>query len=573
MPLLYSKLTLSFCLLLLTMSHQTTQNPFKNFLSTNPTSSELEWWKTAVVYQIYPKSFKDTNGNGIGDLKGITQKLDYLNDGTEKSLGVDALWLNPIFPSPQIDSGYDISDYTGIDPQLGTLADFKELVKEAHKRKMKIILDFVGNHCSDEHPWFQESKSGRNSPKRDWFYWKDPKPDGSLPNNWQSCFGGPAWEWDPKTEQFYLHQFTKKQVDINWRNPEVKRAMIDVLRFWLELGVDGFRMDVIWMIMKNKDMKDQPWIPGYDPLNPTYDDQKHIYDSNDPEIHPLLRDIRAAVNEYGCKVLIGEVTTDLPLDVWIKYYGEHDDEIQMPFNFRLKDTGWNAEDWRNHVELLEKTIKGIGWPNYVLGSHDAQRIASLHGLAQARNAGMLLLTLKGTPTLYNGDELGKLDTILKFEDWKDPQAIATHAKWSRDFVRTPFQWDSTPNAGFTFEGVKTWLPIAEDYKIVNKQNLEKNSKSILHFYRKMLWLRKRTPALNRGDYETLWTSQPKVFAFKRSFEGNVFTVVINPTEEDFEVRFHELDAEIILSTELDREGKVENYLILRRNEGIIMKNE
>ena len=396
------------------------------------TTDHFYWWQTGVVYQIYPRSYKDTSGNGVGDLHGIIEKLDYLGD----TLGIDAIWLSPYYPSPMKDFGYDVADYVDVHPLFGTLDDFDELLEKAHQRDIKIIIDFVPNHSSDQHPWFQESRSSRHNPKRDWYVWADPKlpppspkvgtpearragrgaggvGEGTVPNNWLAVFGGSAWEWDQATGQYYLHSFLKEQPDLNWRNPEVKAAMFDVLRFWLERGVDGFRVDVAHFIMKDPEMRDNPPASqdglAFHRPHGDYDSQKHIHDKGHPDVHEVYRDFRALLDEYStqaARMSVGEIHI-FKWDEWASYYGNPQNglEFHMPFNFSLLKTPWDAGAIRGAVDELEAALPAWAWPNYVLGNHDEGRIATRYGADQARVAAMLLLTLRGTPTIYYGEEI------------------------------------------------------------------------------------------------------------------------------------------------------------------------
>jgi alpha-glucosidase len=356
------------------------------------------WWKHGIVYQIYPRSFQDTDGDGIGDLQGIRMRLDYLS-----VLGVDAIWISPIYPSPMADFGYDVADYCDVDPMFGSLADFDDLVRDAHAQGLKIILDFVPNHTSDRHPWFAESRSDRSNPKRDWYVWRDGR-DDAPPNNWVSQFGGPAWTFDQATGQYYLHSFLREQPDLNWRNPEVRDAMYGVLRFWLERGVDGFRVDVIWLLIKDAGLRDNPPNPVFQPTQAEINRFLHVYNADQPEIHDVIAEMRAVLDHYTERVLIGEIY--LPLERLVAYYGKDLSGAHLPFNFQLILTAWNAREIARLIEEYEQALPDGGWPNWVLGNHDQPRIAARVGAAQARVAAMLLLSLRGTPTMYYGDELG-----------------------------------------------------------------------------------------------------------------------------------------------------------------------
>ena len=379
------------------------------------------WWQTGVIYQIYPRSFQDTNGDGIGDLKGIERRLDYL-----ASLGVDAIWISPIYPSPMADFGYDVADYCGVDPRFGTLADFDDLLAQAHARGLKVLLDFVPNHTSDRHPWFVESRSSRDNPKRDWYIWRDPAPDGGPPNNWISDFGGSAWEWDEATGQYYYHAFLKEQADLNWRNPAVQAAMYDVMRFWFDRGVDGFRIDVLWHMVKAADFPDNPPNPDYQPAMGDMHRVLQLHSTDQPEVHEIAADMRAIADSYGAKgrgerVLIGEIY--LPVDRLMHYYGRERAEVHLPFNFQLIDAPWEARSLATLIADYEAALPPGGWPNWVLGNHDRPRVATKRGQAQARVAAMLLLTLRGTPTLYYGDELGLSDVAIPPAQVQDPREL------------------------------------------------------------------------------------------------------------------------------------------------------
>ena len=389
------------------------------------------WWQTGVIYQIYPRSFLDSNRDGIGDLPGITSKLDYL-----QWLGVDALWLSPMYPSPMADFGYDISDYTDVHPLFGTLQDFDTLLEQAHQRNLKVILDYVPNHTSDEHPWFQMSRSSRTNEKRDWYMWRDPSPDGGPPNNWLSNFGGSAWQFDEQTGQYYLHIFDVKQPDLNWRNPDVRQAMYDVLRFWLDRGVDGFRIDVLSRMLKDEQFRDNPINKDWKEGDPLMYRQLSQYTQDLPEIHEIVQEMRVVADHYDERVLIGEIY--LPVERVMQYYGEQLDEVHLPFNFQLVTTStWEAGTIRQIVDTYEAALPSGAWPNWVLGNHDKPRIASRVGREQSRAAQMLLLTLRGTPTCYYGDELGMVNVPVPRELIYDPPG-KVNPQYSRDPERSPF---------------------------------------------------------------------------------------------------------------------------------------
>jgi alpha-glucosidase len=536
---------------------------------TAPTD-QWHWWQTGVVYQVYPRSFQDSNGDGVGDLPGILRRLDYLS-GT---LGVDAVWLSPIYPSPMHDFGYDVADYRGIHPLFGTLADFDQVLAGAHQRGMKLILDLVPNHTSDEHPWFVESRSRRNNPRRDWYIWRDPAPDGGPPNNWLSHFGGPAWTFDERTGQYYLHQFVKQQPELNYRNPEVVRAMLDVMRFWLDRGVDGFRVDVIGLTLKDPLFRDEPLNPAWDGVNP-FMSLQHIYTANLPEVHGLIRQMRAVLDEYDDRMMVGE--TYVPNEMLAQYYGGPEGpECHLPFNFQLILAPWKANVVRRLVDAYEAALPPGAWPNWVLGNHDQHRLATRAGLDQTRVGGMLLLTLRGTPTCYYGDEIGMADVPIPPEMIQDPPAVnqpeIAHLV-GRDPERTPMQWDASPNAGFSPAGAKApWLPLAANYREVNVARELDDPRSILSLYRRLLAYRKAAPALMWGTYHSVNAGSDECFVFERQAGDQRLGVALNFSGRDQRLRLPRTPrGRIVLSTGLDREGEVDlTEFTLRANEGVIL---
>lgn len=440
------------------------------------------WWQRGIIYEVYPRSFMDSNGDGVGDLIGLISRLDYL-----RWLGVDAVWIAPIYPSPMKDFGYDVADYTAIHPLFGTPADFDRLISEAHARDLKVILDFVPNHSSDQHPWFVESRSSRDNPKRNWYIWRDPGAGGGPPNNWLSGFGGNAWEYDAHTEQYYYHAFLREQPDLNWRNPEVVEAMLNVLRFWLEHGVDGFRVDVLWHLITDDQFRDNPpnsnWRKGMDP----YQKLIPLHSTDQSEVHEVIARMRRLVNQYQDRVLIGEIY--LPVERLVQYYGADLGGVHIPFNFQLLLAKWQARDIARIIGEYEAALPQYGWPNWVLGNHDRSRIASRVGPAQARVAAMLLLTLRGTPTLYYGDEIGMHDVAIPLEKVQDPfEKNVPGRGLGRDPQRTPMQWNAAKNAGFTTG--EPWLPIAEDYEKVNVEAERNDPASMLTLYGHLIKIRR-----------------------------------------------------------------------------------
>ena len=523
------------------------------------------WWQHGIVYQVYPRSFSDSDGDGVGDLRGITSRLGYLQE-----IGVDVLWLSPIYSSPMADFGYDVSCYTDVHPLFGTLEDFDVLVNEAHRLGLKVVLDFVPNHSSDEHPWFVESRSSRVSLKRDWYVWRDAAPDGGPPNNWESYFGGPAWERDAKTGQYYLHLFHKKQPDLNWRNPQVRRAMFDVMRFWFERGVDGFRVDVLAALIKDEAFRDNLPNPGWREGDPPFLRQQRLYTEDRPEIHELVREMRAVADEYEDRVLIGEIY--LPLDRLVAYYGEQLDGVHLPFNFGLVLlTEWEAGTVRRLVEEYEAALPEGAWPNWVLGNHDNPRIANRIGHARTRLAQMLLLTLRGTPTCYYGDEIGMRDVEIPSHLIVDPVGKSAPGQ-GRDPERTPMQWDTSPNAGFSAS--IPWLPVDSDYIETNVAVRRKDYRSQLVLFKRLTELRRKLRALSIGSYRSLDTSSESAYAYLRQHEEQRLVVALNFGSSPEEVSLSEAGAEgeLLCSTVMDREGSVSlQRLTLRPGEGIIVE--
>ncbi len=542
----------------------------------------LKWWQTAVFYQIYPRSFADGSGDGVGDFKGILSRLDYLAD-----LGVDALWLSPHFPSPNWDWGYDISDYQNVAPEYGTLDDFKTFLSESHKRGLRVILDLVLNHTSDQHPWFLESKSSRDHPKSDWYVWKDsltPTPLPILgegqrvrlpPNNWQSCFDGDAWTYVPERNQYYYHYFMKQQPDLNWRNPEVKAAMWDAVRFWLDLGVDGFRLDAIGTIFEDPNLTPHPVPMNLAELRRAHELAKtpaekeqvekywhdmFMHQIEQPGVHEMMKELRTVLDEYdGDRMLIGE-------NEYIDYLGDGEDELNLVFNFPLMRTERLTPDFirRNQKERLTQleALPVKGWACNTLGNHDSPRVHSrygdgIHDAELARLSLALMLTLKGTPFLYNGEEIGMTDYIItdptKLRDtmaiWYydqlvnelevDPTEAALRAgQMSRDKNRTPMQWNNAPNGGFCPADVEPWLPVNPNYsKGVNVEDQSANPASLLNDYKCLLRVRKSTPALVEGEYIPLHDASQDYFAFLRKSASQMILVVLNFSDKRLELDF------------------------------------
>jgi alpha-glucosidase len=490
-----------------------------------------QWWQHAVFYEIYPRSFADSNNDGVGDLKGITSKLDYLMD-----LGVDAIWITPCFPSPQVDFGYDVSDYENIDPMYGTLADFDVLASEAKKRNIRIILDFVVNHSSDQHKWFVDSKSSKTAEHRDWYIWRDGKGRDQPPNNWISEFGGSAWKFDSKTNQFYYHFFYAEQPDLNWRNPAVKNAMFDVTRWWYHRGVAGFRLDAVDTLFEDTGLHDNPVVPGKnaygDPL------QERRFNTKLPQVHDVLRELRKVADENGGGVLIGETWTR-DVGELKQYYGEHSNELQMPMDLMFTHLKFSAPEFRQHIAAIDTAG---GWPVYVISNHDIVRSFDRYGDGQhndqiARVMAALYLTLRGTPIMYYGEEIGmKTTPPNRKEDVKDPIGKTGWPKEKgRDGERTPMQWDSSENAGFS--KVTPWLPVPPTYKTHNVAAESKDKNSVLEFYKSVLHLRHTNRALLDGSYTALNESDPNVLSYVRIYKDQAVLVALNMSGSTQKVNF------------------------------------
>jgi alpha-glucosidase len=520
----------------------------------------LAWWQSGVIYQIYPRSFQDSDGDGVGDLGGIIRRLDYL-----AKLGVDAIWISPIFPSPMADFGYDISDYCDIDPLFGDLKTFDRLVAKAHRLGLKVILDYVPNHTSDRHPWFAESRASRTSPKRDWYIWRDPGPEGATPTNWVSEFGGTAWTWDSQTAQFYYHAFLREQPDLNWRNPEVVAAMLAVLRFWLARGVDGFRVDAFHHLVEDEEFRDNPPNPAWHALMSPARRLLRTHTIDHLETHDAIAKMRLAVGEYGGdKLLIGEAY--LPIDRLVAYYGADLRGFHLPFNFHLLSTPWNPTAIAALVEAYESKLPPGGWPNWVLGNHDRSRLATRVGRDQARVAAMLLLTLRGTPTIYQGDEIGMSDVPIPADRVQDPwEKNVPGLGLGRDPERTPMQWSGAEHAGFS--AADPWLPVSADFSAVNVERLGSEANSILSLYRSLLALRRAEPALNAGVYAP-FIGTDQVLAYERRFEGRRLLIALNLTDREASAETSHL--RVLLSTGTRASGEaLSGSIRLAANEGLI----
>jgi alpha-glucosidase len=488
----------------------------------NPVDAEgHQWWQHAVFYEIYPRSFADSNNDGVGDLKGITSKMGYLHE-----LGVDAIWISPCYPSPQVDFGYDVSDYENIDPMYGTLADFDRMAAEGKKQKIRIIMDYVINHTSDQHKWFLASKSSKTSPYRNWYMWRDGKGENQPPNNWISEFGGSAWKFDPTTGQYYYHYFYAEQPDLNWNNPAVEKAMFDVTRWWYKRGVAGFRLDAVDTLFEDPDLRDNPVLPGKnkygDPLT------QEIHNKKLPGVHDVLKNLRKVADENDA-VLIGETWTK-NIDELKLYYGEHNNELQLPMDFMFTRVDkLSPAEFRRQIAAADSAG---GWPTWVISNHDIVRSYNRYGDGVhnddiAKLMGALYLTLRGTPIMYYGEELGMENNDPKRpEDVKDPIGRrGWPVEKGRDGERTPMQWSEAANAGFSNHD--PWLPVPESYKTHNVASESKDPNSVLEFYRKVLTLRHENSALLEGTYQALNEEDANVLSYVRSYKGKSVLVALN----------------------------------------------
>jgi alpha-glucosidase len=514
-----------------------------------------------VIYEIYARSFQDTNGDGLGDLEGVITRLDYL-----VGLGIDAIWLSPIYRSPMRDFGYDVQDHVAIDPLFGDLATFDRLVREAHARSLRVILDYIPNHCSDQHLWFRESRSNRTNPRRDWFIWRDPAPDGGPPNNWRSEFGGPAWTFDAATRQYYYHAFLPSQPDFNWRHPHVRAAMVNVLRFWLDHHVDGFRVDAIHHLFEAETLADNPPNPDWRAGEPPAEALLRDHTVDQAEVHDAVAEMRRLTDTYaGDRALIGEAY--LPVDRLMAYYGSALDGFHLPFNFHLMTIPWQPLAVARLVEDYEAKLPAGGWPNWVLGNHDRSRLASRVGPGQVKVAAMLLLTLRGTPTLYQGDELGLEDVPIPPERVRDPWELNVPGLGlGRDPVRTPMVWSPAPNAGFS--GSDPWLPLSPGWRTINAARQAADPRSTLSLYRQLLALRRDHPALTHGSYRTVGATD-QILAYERQTDDERLQIVLNMSGDV--VRWT-VPASTLMAASGDRVGsRLDGDLLLQPGEGLLLE--
>lgn len=525
----------------------------------NSTATGWSWWRDGAIYHVYLRSFADSDGDGLGDLPGLVAHLDYLN-GAPDSLGVDAIWLSPCFPSPDRDFGYDVADYTAIDPRFGTMADFDRLVAEAHRRGIRVMLDLVYNHTSDEHPWFRESRSSRASARRDWYVWRDGRPGGGPPNNWRATFGGRAWTWDPATRQYYHHLFVPQQPDLNWRNPAVKDALWAAARFWLDRGVDGFRLDVFNAWFDHPDMPDNPWWPGLRPFGR----RLFLNEIDRPEMHPALAELRAILDAYPDRASVGEPLLADPARA-ASYCGDHG--LHMVFNFELTGCRWNAAAFAKAIGRGLEVLPPDGWPCWVLGNHDRKRLATRWGGRRAdevaRVAAALLLTQRGTPFIYYGEELGLPDTRIRRDQIKDPPGLRFWPLYrGRDACRAPFPWNGGPNGGFS-RGTP-WLPLASGFEGRTAERQRRDPRSVWSFYRDLLALRRASAALRRGSFAIVGQSRGGL-AYVRSLDGEQALVALNlgpgPARLELRAGVAPEGWRLALSAHLDRAASVSHSAV------------
>jgi len=483
--------------------------------------SNYLWWRDGVIYQIYPRSFMDSNGEGIGDLRGIVSKLDYI-----ASLGVDAIWLSPVNVSPMRDFGYDVADYENIDPSFGTMQDFESLLKEAHQCGLKIMLDWVINHTSDQHAWFKESRSSHDNAKADWYIWKD-----QIPNNWAGAFGGSGWQWDKTRKQFYFHMFLKEQPDLNWRNADVRRALMNVMRYWLDKGVDGFRLDVVNAYYKDSQLRSNPRPFSLNPfkLGSPWLAQTHLYDRDQPELRDAYREMRSITDSYPERAMLGEMLGDDPNR--LTRYADHD-QLNLIYSPAPTEAAWRPDHFHKLIAAWDAATESNPEARvcYLLSNHDRPRHASRFGndsfaMQRAKAAAMLLLTLRGTPSMYMGEEIAMPDAKLSRSELQDPASKRYYPFYNRDGARTPMQWNDLLNAGFT--NGKAWLRVGESYKKINVANQNDDPDSVLNFYRALIRFRKESSALRRGSYTALNEKPKDVLMYSREIGDQRLVIALN----------------------------------------------
>lgn len=527
------------------------------------------WWEGLSVYHIYLRSFYDSNGDGAGDLPGVIEKLDYLA-GKPDSLGINTIWISPFYASPMADFGYDIADYYRVDPSFGTMADFESLVNRAHGLGVRVIIDYVPNHTSDKHEWFKESRSNRKNLKRDWYTWRDSKPDGSPPNNWKSVFGGSAWQYDEHSKQYYLHTFLKEQPDLNWDNPDVRKEMKNVIKFWLDKGVDGLRVDAVSWLSKDRLFRDDLLNPTYqsDQTDP-YHEVLHNHSCAGPKLFDYLNEMVDVCHKYKNRFMITEAypETSGEISQYLDYYKKLRHNICAPFNFECISLPWSAHVYRVFIDSFQKALPHGQPPIYVMGNHDKPRLASRVGEESAKTAALLLTTLPGIPFIYYGDELGLTNTAIPKNKLKDPSTTLDGV--GRDQSRTPMQWNDEPQAGFS--STESWLPVSPDYRSNNVAKQSSDSRSILNLYKSLLRLRHKSEALKTGSYQSLDLGD-SVYGFVRGKDSESFTISINFSDRKIIIDSVDTKGSVVLSTYRDDYQNLQpnDNLILRPHEGVII---
>jgi alpha-glucosidase len=541
-------------------------------------TSKHRWPEGAIVYQVYPRSFYDSNADGIGDIPGITQKLDYI-----KSLGVNVIWLSPFYPSPMADFGYDVADYCDVDPIFGNLHDVKKLIKSAHSKDIRIMIDLVPNHSSDEHEWFRQSRQSREGPYADWYIWRDPKgfSDSNKPvppNNWLDIFTGEsAWEWEPARQQFYLHSFDVHQPDLNWANPEVRDAIKDAMRFWLDFGVDGFRVDAVRFMGKDPTFKDNPPNPHYNPhTDSKYGALLHKNSQGWPRLYAYLAEMAAVLKEKpyqkAPRFMVTESYPDThePIEEYLEFYESMDPEVAAPFNFEGIGMPWQAEPWRKFLKKFHASLDELNplcVASYAFGNHDQSRLATRRGEPAARSAAVLLLTLPGMAFVYNGEEIGMQDAVIPQNMVQDPGAKDSSG---RDPERTPLQWTPGKNAGFS-TAAATWLPVSDNYKTCNVETESKDPASFLSLYRELGKLRNTLRSLGAGTFKIIDTGDSDVLGYERTYENETHSILINFSNQSRSFTAPYTQTEFVLSSDPQTKLKSDTTkLTLRPHEAVIL---
>ena len=534
--------------------------------------SSDHWFRNTALYQIYPRSFFDSDGDGIGDLRGITQRLRYLN-GDDDSLGIGAIWLSPFYPSPMADFGYDVTDHCNVDPLFGNLDDFNQLIAESHKRSIKVLIDLIPNHTSDEHAWFKESKRSKDDPRRGWYTWRDSAPDGGPPNNWVSVFGGPAWEFDKATGQYYLHSYLKKQPDLNWENAGVREAIRQVMRFWLDLGVDGFRVDAVSSVSKDPHLRDDPINKDFQPGDNPYHQLLHINSKEGPKLFEYMDEKARVLHEYKDRFMIFEASpaSKNRRSSYLKLYEHVDASVAAPFNFEGIHSPWDAQIFKTFIDDFQSGMHPSYIPVYAMGNHDQPRLASRIGERQARASAVMQFCLPGMPVVYYGDEIGMENTVITSDEVKDPFELQVPGKGlGRDPERTPMQWSASENAGFS-KGTP-WLPINIDFIRKNVESERLDPHSFFNLYQQIIQMRKSSESLRHGAYESIQVSDD-IFCFKRSLLHEKMVSVINYSDKSIELTHEELRGTLLVSSYLDSDGRaVKGSLTLRPYEAVVLKS-